>query len=750
REGRFQYANRALLDLWGLTLEEAAGKTFFDLRYPEELAAKLTRQVEQVFETRQGLRDETPYTSPTGAGGHYEYIFSPVLGADGAVEAVAGSTRDISSRKRIEQELQAAKDAAEGSLAQWRAVIASMSEGVIISDPHGNLLDWNETALRLYGYPSSSGIGGHQGELERDVEVSTLEGRQVPAADLPLPRALRGETFTSYELRLRRPDRGLDLLVSYSGMPLRDRDGNITLALLTLHDLTAERRAQEALRENAARLSLALGAAKLGTWSWDPATDRMTLSDRACEIYGIPAGTRATRTEMRGLLHADERAPAEEASDQAVAERGDYDVEYRVVRPDGRQVWVAAKGRGRYDAAGRIYGMLGVVQDVTRRKAIEEERELLLKRIEAERARLTAAFMQSPAFMCVLRGPAHVFEFVNEQYYQIVGRRDILGKPIHEALPELAGQGFFELLDRVYATGTPFVGKDMPALVQRRPDEPLEQRYFEFVYQPVQEPDGAASGIFVHGVDITERKLAEEQRAASLESERVARAEAERASRMKDDFLATLSHELRTPLNAILGWSQILRRQSGADDLARGLDTIERNARAQTKIIEDLLDMSRIVSGKVRLDVQWIDLGSIVQAAVETVRPAADAKGVRIQAALDSLRSAVSGDASRLQQVFWNLLSNAVKFTPRGGRVQVLLERVSSRLEVSVTDTGEGISPQFLPQVFDKFRQADASTTRRHGGLGLGLAIAKQLVELHGGSLWAQSAGPGQGATFTV
>ena len=265
-------------------------------------------------------------------------------------------------------------------------------------------------------------------------------------------------------------------------------------------------------------------------------------------------------------------------------------------------------------------------------------------------------------------------------------------------------------------------------------------------------PGGEFLGFIGSVIDITDRKLAEDERRRLLDSERAARGEAERQSRMKDDFLATLSHELRTPLNAILGWAQILRinSTSSAEDLAEGLATIERNARAQTQIIEDLLDMSRIISGKVRLDVQRVDLAAVVREAVATARPSADAKGIRLQMVLDPRAGLVAGDPSRLQQVLWNLLSNAIKFTPRGGRVQVVLERVNSHLEVSVVDTGEGIKPDFLPFVFDRFRQADATTTRRHGGLGLGLSIVKQLVELHGGSVRVTSAGAGQGATFTV
>ncbi len=250
--------------------------------------------------------------------------------------------------------------------------------------------------------------------------------------------------------------------------------------------------------------------------------------------------------------------------------------------------------------------------------------------------------------------------------------------------------------------------------------------------------------------EIIERKKIQLQRDELFESEKAARLDAEKNSRMKDEFLATLSHELRTPLNAIMGWSQILKNDRDAESIDQGLAVIERNARAQTQLIEDLLDMSRIISGKIRLDVQLVDLATVVEAAIQTVQPAADAKAIRLQPTLDRMTNPVKGDPNRLQQIVWNLVSNAIKFTPKGGRVQVLLERVNSHVEISISDTGEGISPEFLPHVFDRFRQADESTTRRHGGLGLGLSIVKQLTELHGGSVRAKSPGEGQGSTFII
>ena len=241
------------------------------------------------------------------------------------------------------------------------------------------------------------------------------------------------------------------------------------------------------------------------------------------------------------------------------------------------------------------------------------------------------------------------------------------------------------------------------------------------------------------------------EREKLLASERAARAEAERLSHMKDEFLATLSHELRTPLNAIQGWTTLLRQKSHAlEDRERGLETIERNVRAQAQIVNDLLDMSRIVSGKIHLEVQPIQLHEVIDSAIDSIRQSAAAKQIRLHKLLDSSIGWIRGDPNRLQQVLWNLLSNAVKFTPKGGKIQIVLERVNSHVEVVIEDTGIGIRADFLPYVFDRFRQGDATTTRRYGGLGLGLSIVRTLVELHGGSVRVKSAGENQGSTFIV
>ncbi len=250
-----------------------------------------------------------------------------------------------------------------------------------------------------------------------------------------------------------------------------------------------------------------------------------------------------------------------------------------------------------------------------------------------------------------------------------------------------------------------------------------------------------------------EMELASRQREEMLDAERSARMAAQRATRLKDEFLATLSHELRTPLNAILGWTQILLRADspkGPEAQKRAIEVIDRNARAQVQLIDDLLDLSRIMTGKIRLDLQQVSFAAIVEAALDSAMPSAEAKGLRLKAILGAGHDIVSADGARLQQVVWNLLTNAIKFTPQGGQVQVLLQRVNSHIELSVSDTGIGIPANYLPHVFDRFSQRDSSTTRSFSGLGLGLAICKQLVELHSGSIKAASQGEGKGATFFV
>ena len=339
----------------------------------------------------------------------------------------------------------------------------------------------------------------------------------------------------------------------------------------------------------------------------------------------------------------------------------------------------------------------------------------------------------------------HIFWY-NRGWYEYTGT----------TLEEMAGWGWQKVHDPEFL---PLVVERWTASIESRQPFDMEFplrgadgafQWFLTRVNPVLDAQGEVVRWFGTNTNVDRVKRAEADRERLLASEKEARERAERETQMKDEFLATVSHELRTPLNAVLGWATILRETQAPEEVAEGLAVIERNARAQAEIIEDLLDMNRIISGKVRLDVQRVDLVPIIEAAIESVKPMATARQIRLTSVLDPHVGQVSADPGRLQQVLWNLLTNGVKFTPKGGRVHVALGRVNSHLEISVSDTGEGITAEFLPHVFDRFRQADGTITRRHRGLGLGLAIVKNLVELHGGTASVESAGLNQGSTFYV
>ncbi|CAA9583381.1 Two-component system sensor histidine kinase/response regulator hybrid [uncultured Synechococcales cyanobacterium] len=386
------------------------------------------------------------------------------------------------------------------------------------------------------------------------------------------------------------------------------------------------------------------------------------------------------------------------------------------------------------------------------------------KRLEAERKRAEAALGESEKRFRVMAdtapvmiwtsGPDKLCNYFNKPWLDFTGRT--LEQELGNGWAEGIHPDDFQRCLDTYVTAFDAHQDFRMDYRLRRFDG--EYRWVLDIGAPRFTADGSFVGYIGSCVDITERKQVESEREQLLEREQVARAAseaaryaAEAASRIKDEFLATLSHELRTPLNAMVGWTQLLRtRKFNEATTARALETIDRNTKSLAQLIEDLLDVSRIVTGKLRLNARPVELIPVIEAAINTVLPAAEAKKIRIQRVCDPTAGPVSGDPDRLQQVVWNLLTNAVKFTPKGGRVQVRLERVSSHIEITVSDTGQGIKAEFLPHIFERFRQADSTITRSYGGLGLGLAIVRQLVELHGGNVHAQSPGDGQGATFMV
>ncbi len=427
---------------------------------------------------------------------------------------------------------------------------------------------------------------------------------------------------------------------------------------------------------------------------------------------------------------------------------GRFEEEGWRVRRDGSLFWANVVITALYDDAGVLRGFGKVTRDLTRRREQEES----LRQSEEHFRLLVEGVSDYAIFMLDANGLIATWNLgaqriIGYEPAQIVGRHFSIfyppdaiesGWPEHE-LQVATTQGRFEEEGwRLRSDGTHF--------------------WASVVVTALRDEGGRLRGFAKLTRDLTERRRAEvmaadgARRDELLDAERRARIEAQRAARMKDEFLATLSHELRTPLNAILGWTQILRRpRAGAQpDLHHGLEVIERNARAQIQLVDDLLDLSRIMSGRFRLDLRRLESADVLRGVLDSARPAAEAKGIRLDATIPLEAGTIVADAGRLQQVVWNLLTNAIKFTPRAGSVHVSLNRVETQVEMTVTDSGVGIPPQFLPHVFDRFSQQDGTASRSYSGLGLGLAIAKQLVELHGGAIVAQSEGEGRGATFVV
>jgi len=392
-------------------------------------------------------------------------------------------------------------------------------------------------------------------------------------------------------------------------------------------------------------------------------------------------------------------------------------------------------------------------KEISERQRLEAEHEELLVQLDHKQRLLEAVLQQMPAGITIAEVASGRIILANEESKRILGH-SFMPTDIEQAHPNTGA---------VHPDGRPYDGEEYPQRRSRLSGEVVKGEEMHYVRgdgtrtvlsvntAPIYDPEGRIIATVGAFYDIAERKRMEIERDQLLDREQEARHSAETANRLKDEFLSVLSHEIRTPLNAMMGWATLLRsRKFDEATTARALETIERNAKAQAQLIDDLLDIAQLMRGKLTLDIRPVELVPLIESAIETARPAAESKSIRLISALDPSAGSIFADYNRLQQVAWNLFSNAVKFTPEGGCVTVSLRLLDSHIEIQVSDTGSGIGPEILPYVFERFRQADSTITRSHRGLGLGLAIVRQLVELHGGTVQATSPGESQGATFTV
>ncbi|NEU79972.1 PAS domain S-box protein [Nostoc sp. UIC 10630] len=627
------------------------------------------------------------------------------------------------------------------------------------------------------------------------------------------------------------------------------------------------------LKDSEERLRLALDVSQMGLWDWNILTNQVIWSENYELLFGLlPSSFDGPYETFQKCVYPEDKQSVMQRIGQALAQKTDYNDEFRIVRSDQSVHWISAKGKFIYDEQGKAVRMIGVCMETTVCKQAEESTRELTTQVQ-EQANILNAILTASVDHIYIFNRQGCYQYVSRDAATILGFKpqDLVGKTLQELdLPTDLVEQVDNQLKAVIKTGQPIkdeckyvtadgvhyyeyiltplrnlnqsiegvitVSRDITehkraekslresearfrrlfesnligvafwnvdgfvidandaflqlagytheeftvlGKVNWRELTPIEYKYLddrailevqttgvskiyekEYIHRngkrvPIVLGIALLNDSQEHGVafvlDITDRKLAEKECDRLLQCERTARQEAEIANQIKDEFLAVLSHELRTPLNPILGWSKMLRtRKFDEQTTNRALETIERNAKLQTQLIEDLLDVSRILQGKLNLNICPVNLVMVVEAALETVRLAAEAKSIEIQTIFDASLGQVMGDPNRLQQVVWNLLSNAVKFTPTGGRVGIRLMEASNQIQIQVSDTGKGINPDFLPFVFDYFRQADGTTTRTFGGLGLGLAIVRKVVEMHGGKVQAESAGEGLGATFTV
>ena len=711
RECRYIAWNRAMESISGLKRDKVLGECAFDV-FPFLKQTGESKYLLEALAGRSVVAENRSYALPeTGRAGFFEGHYSPLRNEGGQVVGGIAIIRDITERKHAEE-------LANEAHRRLSLHIENTPLAVIEWDEDFRVSRWSPSAERLFGWTAAEVVGKSINDWEfvfsEDVEsVYEVSRRQQRGSERH--GVSRNRNYTKH---------GTVVHCEWYNSVLYDASGTLISVLSLVLDVTARKQIEEAMHESEEQYRLLFESNPHAMWVYDRETLRfLAVNDAAVEQYGF------SREEFLSMTLAQIRSQEDVHDSLARGSRGSARAdEWRHRKKNGAIITVEITAH-QLNFSGRSAELVMAI-DITERKVAEQAL------LESE-DRYRDLVDNSHELMCTHDLEGRILS-VNPWAARVLGYKQdaLIGLHIRDGLVPEYREQFDDYLKEISKNG-------FARGIMRVKTASGETRFWEF-YNTLR-TQGVQSPI-VRGMahDVTERRQA-------LAREKEARLEAETANRLKDEFLSTLSHELRTPLTAIIGWTELLINGAlDKDQQPKALETIGRNARFQAQLVDDLLEVSRIITGKLRVNFNPCELRPVIEAALEGIRPTAEAKAVRLESLLEPGGALIYGDVDRLRQVIWNLLSNAVKFTPRNGSVQVKLLCTGSHALIAVSDSGEGIKRDFLPRVFDRFSQADGSSSRPHGGLGLGLAIVRHLVELHGGTVRAESPGEGLGATFIV
>ncbi|MBP8214529.1 MAG: PAS domain S-box protein [Propionivibrio sp.] len=759
-DGRWLRINQRLSEIVGYSPAELLTKTFQDITYPDDLEGDLEQLERMLTHEIDQYSIEKRYIRKDGSLVWINLTVALVWTPQGKPDYFVSAIEDIDAKKQAQEEMLSTKR-------KLQAALASMTDAIYISDLDGRFIEFNDAFATFHKFSNKDECAVTLAEYPKILEVCSAEGDPLPVDEWAVSRALRGETATNAEFRLRRKDTGEAWIGSFSFAPIRTAEGVVVGSVVAGRDITEQKRAEAALRENEARLRMALEAAKAGTWEWDLATHQNIWSDEVFRLYGLlPGCCEPSFDNWLKTIHPDDREMVAAAATTAERTLGDLNIEWRVNDPSGTERWLMSRGKPDFDRSGSPVRYLGIVLDITERKRVEAELEHHRNHLEQLVASRTSDLAEANRTLSVRaqeiselynRAPCGYHSLsadgtvvsVNDTELELLGysREEFVGQSLGKFMTpttlELFRRNFSEFAQtgRTRNLEFDFVRKDGSVLPMLVNADLVRDAAGRFLY--------TRSTL----LDNSERK-AHDARIALLQQELAHRAdEAEAATRAKSAFLANMSHEIRTPMNAILGLAHLVLRAGQPPEQAERVRRIESAGEHLLSIINDILDLSKIEAGRMVLESTDFHLSAILDNIASLIGEQARSKRLRVEIDPDSVPVWLRGDPTRLRQALLNYAGNAVKFTERGTITlrALLLEDNGDDLLVrfEVQDTGIGIAPDVLPGLFQSFEQADASTTRKFGGTGLGLAITRHLAKLMGGEADASSE-VGVGSVFWI